>query len=391
MKMKWYVLSENESLIYPLKVNIRKMGSSIKYYLTEKNLKKELKPEEAAVIFLHESETYDIYELCGELTYTFPLTSIILITEHVDLKSAMYVGAVDVLQAPLKEIEIIEAATKAKNVIEFKLEKLPPKEVEEADGNIITVCSTKGGVGKTTISVNLAVSLAKGNVKVAIVDLDLQFGDISISLDLQPKKTIYDWIKESYEVNRGDVLSFMTKHQTGIEIMSAPTLPEFADIVTGESVSFLLERLKQHYDYIIIDTPPALIETSLVALEQSSTIFLITSMDLPTIKNGKIAIDTLELLGLKDRIKVVLNRDTPMDEMTLDTVEKILGLSVYSRIPSDYKIVVTSLNQGQPFVLTDPKASVSKGMKQLALKIIDKSDNKSEGNRFISRLLKKNK
>lgn len=367
------------------------MGSSLKYFSTEKNLKKELNAKEPSVIFLHEGSDYNIYDLCGEITFTFPHTAIILISTEVDYKSAMYVGAVDIIQSQLKEDERNQAAQKAINVIEYKLEKVPVEPEEVADGKIITVCSTKGGVGKTTISVNLAVSLAKQNYKVAIVDLDLQFGDVSISLDIHPKKTIYDWIKEAYEVGREDVSSFMTKHSTGIEIMPAPTLPEFADIVTGESVAYLLENLQRNFDIILVDTPPALIETSLVAIERSDTILLITSMDLPTIKNGKIAIDTLELLGLKDRIKVVLNRDTPMDDMDIDTVEKILGMNIYSRIPSDYKVVVISLNQGNPFVLTHPKSHVARGIEQLSLKVTDNEEANSRNNKLLKRLFSRNK
>lgn len=386
--MKWYVLSENELAIDPLKVIVRRMGSSLKYYSKETSLVKELKPDVPSVIFLREGDNYNIYDLCGEITFTFPHTAIVLISEEVDFKSAMYVGAVDVIQSKLTEDDMNQAAQKAVNVIEYKLEKVPLLKEDAKDGKIITVCSTKGGVGKTTISVNLAVSLAKANIKVAIVDLDLQFGDVSITLDLHPKKTIYDWIKESFEVGREDVLSFMTKHPTGIEVMPAPTLPEFADIVTGESVAYLLEELQKNFDFIIVDTPPALIETSLVAIERSDTILLITSMDLPTIKNGKIAIETLDLLGLKDRIRVVLNRDTPMDDMNLETVEKILGMNVYARIPSDYKVVVISLNQGNPFVLTNPKAQVSKGIEQLAIKMTDQEDS-TEKNNLFKRLFNK--
>ncbi|MBB5173481.1 AAA family ATPase [Texcoconibacillus texcoconensis] len=391
MKVKWHVLSEKESEIEPVKVQVRKTGRSVKYFSTEKNFKRQIHADEAAVIFLHEGFSYDVYDLCGELSYKYPLTAIVLITDDIDYRKAMYVGAVDTISLPLQDEDIRQAMDKATSVLEYKMENLPEEEKEEKEGKIVTVCSTKGGVGKTTISVNLAVSLAKEEKSVAIVDLDLQFGDVSISLDVQPKKTIYDWIKEVYETERQEVLSYMTKHSSGVEVMPAPTLPEFADIVTGEIVSHLLERLQKEYDFIIIDTPPALIETTLVALEQSDEIFLITSMDLPTIKNGKLAIDTLDLLGLKGRIKVVLNRDAEMEGMNRGTVENILGMSIYSRIPSDYKVVVSSLNQGNPFVIAHPRSSLSKSIEELSNKLTDKDDEKENKKGLFKRLFKKSK
>ncbi|MBU8908038.1 AAA family ATPase [Desertibacillus haloalkaliphilus] len=392
MKMRWLALADSENKLNEIKIVARRHGKVLKHFSVERNLKKNIQANQGTIIFLYESTTYDIYELCGELSFAYPLVTIILIAskEEIDLKKAMYVGAVDALETPLQEEDITQAVKKAESIIEFKTENTTQvKEKERSPAQVLTVCSTKGGVGKTTIAVNLAVSLAKQKNKVAIIDLDLQFGDVSISFDVQPKTTIYEWIKESYEVTEEKkVKPFMVTHKSGVDILSAPLLPEFAEVVNGEHVSFICEALMYEYDYIIFDTPPALVETVLVALEYSQEILLITAMDLPTLKNGKLAIETLALLGLKDRIKVVLNRDAEMEGMTIETVKNIMGIDVYSRIASDYKAVVSSLNKGEPLVLSQNKSAVAKGIVTLADKLTGKNDQPKKKPRLL-RLFKK--
>ena len=149
-------------------------------------------------------------------------------------------------------------------------------------------------------------------------------------------------------------------------------MPEYAELVTGEHVQFILTQLRERYDVILIDTPPSLVETVIVGMENADEILLITALDLPTLKNGKLAIETLTLLNLRDKIKVVLNRDAEIEGMKTDTVESILGMSIHSRVPSDYKVVISSLNRGIPFVISNPRSLVARSVFTIADKLVVK-------------------
>lgn len=394
MKVKWYFLSDDLTMVEAFKPLARITGTRVKSFFSEQELKEDLKHNKGIVLFIKESSNYDVFELCGELSISYPFISIILVLPagKIDLKKAMYVGATDVLEENFQEKDVFEAVNKAESILEMKIEKLLPAQQGQEkpkQAEVITVCSTKGGVGKTTISVNLAASLAKKDKKVVVLDLDLQFGDVSILFDLQPKKTIYEWIKESYENDDGQIKEFLSVHESGVEVLSAPLMPEFAELVNGKHIEVILQKLKEEYDYIIVDTPPALVETGLVALENSEHILLITAMDLPTLKNGKIAIETLKLLGLNDKVRVILNRDAPIENMNISVVERILGEPVSAKIPSDYKTVVSSLNKGKPFVLNEPKSSVAKGVHNLSNDILGIEKVEKEKKSFFRSFAKK--
>lgn len=331
--------------------------------------------EGESIILLGELSITDTYSVCQEITYHYPQTAVVLMLpdESIDLKKAMYSGAVDAVSI-YSDQECIKAIEKAREIADLKSQRLPQEETIE--GKVITVCSTKGGVGKTTISVNLAVACMKKNLKVAVIDLDLQFGDVSLLFDLKPKKTIYEWMKEGYEEGATSLEGYLTKDETGIEILASPHLPEYAELVTGEHIYTIIQELKKTFDVIVIDTPPSFVETSLVALENSDEILLITSLDLPSLKNGKLALDTLGILGLKDRIKVILNRDTESAELTTEMIEKVLGLPIKQRIPSDYKLVISSINKGDPFVTMAHRSPVAKSVLALADDLIGKPKQK---------------
>ncbi len=376
MKIQWIGFSEKSSPI-ELRQSLGAKGKMITWYSEIDQLEQSIYDPSGIVLFLHESETYSVYELSREISLKYPLVSIILLVSEVDYKKAMYSGAIDIVSLPVVEKEVAKAVTEAERLIEEKL-STHINRVENKQGSVITVCSTKGGVGKTTVSVNLAVALSKLNKKVVVLDLDLQFGDVAILFDVQPKKTIYEWVKECYEQDGENVQSFITSHSSGVDVLAAPLLPEFAELISGIHVTAVIEQLKKHYDFVIIDTPPSLVETVLVSLEHSDEIFLITSMDLPTLKNGKLAIETLQLLGLKDKIKIILNRDTEMEGMKVDTVEKILATKVDAKIPSDYKAVVQSFNNGMPFVYSHPKIAVSKGIVTLADEMVNGPENNTK-------------
>jgi pilus assembly protein CpaE len=379
MRINYFIHSEKRMYSTAIKMMLDDLKKYSKIFDIVVDLKSELQHSGETVVIIGPDSQDDPYELCQDLSRAYPFISVLLLLnkENIDYKKAMYAGAVDVLDIESDESEVIDSIQKAENVISLKVESLQGTK-DQKEAKVITVCSTKGGVGKTTLTVNTAVALNKQNLKVAVIDLDLQFGDVSLLFDQPSTPTIYDWVKQSYENGDKSFEPYLLKHKTGIDILAAPALPEFSELITGEHIVYLIEGMKQKYDVIVIDTPPAFVETSLVGLEHSDHILLIASLDLPAVKNGKLAIETLNLLGLKDKITVVLNRDSEMEGMTLELIENVLGMNINGRIPSDYRTVISSINKGDPFVLSAPRTPVAKAVMKITEKLIHDIPEKKE-------------
>ncbi|MCU9613529.1 AAA family ATPase [Caldibacillus lycopersici] len=393
MRMNYYVITEKQMYATAIKSLLDEIKRNNKLFETVYDLKTNLVDSKGTVVIIGPMIGQDPYQICQEISHHYPATAVLLLLkkEAIDYKKAMFSGAIDVLDIECDEADIIESVEKAEAVVRLKMDNTGLKD-DAQKGKIITVCSTKGGVGKTTISVNLATAFNKQNLKVAVVDLDLQFGDVALLFDIQPSQSIYDWVKQSFENGDRSTERFLSKHKSGIDILAAPALPEFAELINGEHISYLCERLKQEYDVIIVDTPPAFVETSLVALENSDWILLIASLDLPALKNGKLAVDTLSLLGLKEQIHVIINRDSEVEGISKEMVEDVLGMKVTGSIPSDYRTVISSINKGEPFVTLMPRTAVAKAVLAITDQLINGIPKKSEvkkKHRLFS--LKKNK
>jgi pilus assembly protein CpaE len=372
MKPNFFVISEKDMYSNAIQMLLEELHktSQIVSHLVE--LKEELTQSKGSIIIIGPTIHKSPYDICQEISRMYPTTAVLLLLQEkdLDLKKALYSGAADIVDIDSEEEEIIASINKVEEVVQQKVKGEKTAKGIVNEGKVITVCSTKGGVGKTTISANLAVAYNKQNLKVIVLDLDLQFGDVALLFDLQPARTLYDWVKQSYENGDKSYDRFLLKHKSGIDILAAPSLPEFAELVKGEHIAYLTEEFRKEYDIIIVDTPPAFVETSLVALEASDLILLIAAYDLPALKNGKLAIETLSLLGLNEKIHVIVNRDGPADGMSPELVEKVLGRKIEGSIPSDYHTVIASINKGESFVITDPRTPVAKAMMQLSEQLL---------------------
>lgn len=241
-------------------------------------------------------------------------------------------------------------------------------------GEIITVFSTKGGVGKTTLVLNLAITAAKlSNKKIAVVDGDLQFGDVAIMLNLQPTRTITNLVEEPPPWTSDLVQEYMTHHEpSGIDVLLGPSKPEYAETVQVEHVEQALQLLKEKYDYVFVDTSPLFRNIELAILDMSAMIFVVVSLELSAIKNIKLCLELLGNLNYNtEKIKLVLNRGyPPMGGIEVTDVQNGLRREVISLIPSAGKEVVSSLNKGSPFMLTDTSSDLAKAFIKLAQLIV---------------------
>src|ERR687884_579412 len=255
------------------------------------------------------------------------------------------------------------------------------------NGRILTVFSPKGGTGKTVTATNLAAAVAKfEGKKTLLLDLDLQFGDAAIMLGLEPEKTIYDLVVAPGELDTEKLAGYTTKHASGLEVLPAPLRPEDAELVTEAKLARLLEVARESYDAIVVDTSPFFHGPMLATLDRTDELLLLCGLDVPTLKNVRLSLQTLDLLSFpSDRIKLVLNRANSKVGMQRKEVESALDMTVRYEVPSD-RAVPVAVNRGNPAVLGDARADFSRAVRELAKSLVTAQAAAKERKKFLAAL-----
>lgn len=311
----------------------------------------------------------DVLNLTERIVFHRPRTFVILLAEKMDaeiLKQATKAGAHNIVEFSVSGKEFTEYIKSVYNSETTRLHSLAEKQNITWMSRVLTVFGSKGGLGKTTIATNLAVELARNGKKVALVDLDLQFGDVHIFLDIEPKDTIAELVQDVSTPNIDSVRSYMMTHSSGVHVLCAPKSPEYAEVVSPEKVQSLLSLLRSYYDYVILDTPPWLNEVTMTAIENSSTVLFITGLDISILKNSKLSLSLFESLKQKEKVRVLVNRAVEISSITLNDVQKIIGCPIWAKIPSDYKVAVSALNRGVPFIIGAPHTKLSQSVADVA-------------------------
>lgn len=302
-----------------------------------------------------------------------PAVILMLVAEAVTadlLRKGMRAGVSDVIEAPLDEAKI-EAAIEqfAHDVLSRKAPAAAAFEPRHRgeEGRIITVMSAKGGSGKTVLATNLALLLNRlPDKKVVLVDADLQFGDVCLVLQLEPRFTMVNAAHELYHLDAELLDSLLTEHPSGLKVLAAPLEPAFADDITTAGLMQMLDVLKESFDYVVVDTASMLDELILSLIEKSDDIMMLVDMDLPSVKNAKLALETLRLLKFStSNVKLVLNRSNSKAKLDNKEIEGALKMPISASIPSD-GAVAASVNEGRPVVENDPKSKVARGFESAA-------------------------
>ena len=227
------------------------------------------------------------------------------------------------------------------------------------NNQMIVFASAKGGVGKTVISVNMAVALADRGFSTCIIDGNFQFGDVNLALDIQPKLTISDLAQDDRPLTSNILGDYLQEHGSGVEILSAPLKPEFADLITPSLLQSICEKSLVQHEYLIVDLSSGLSELNITFMELASKIYIVTDLEMAALKNSKMMIKTLKLLGLGDKITIIGNRGDMEGIVKFKDVPGILEVEGIHFISNNFNTVSKSFNIGVPFVTNKPKEKIS--------------------------------
>ena len=231
---------------------------------------------------------------------------------------------------------------------------------------MICVLGPKGGTGKTLVSTNLAVTLALNGGRPVLIDLDLQFGDVGLALGLRPDKTIYDLARSGGSLDEDKLDAYLVRHPSGLRVLLAPTRPDQASAVTVDFLRDVFTTLRSMSDHVIVDTPPGFTPEVIAAIDASSDVCIVGMLDSLSLKNTKLGLETLELMGYNPgQISLVLNRADTRVGITHEDVEAIIGRAPEVFVPSDRQIPI-SVNEGTPIVIHDERSEAARAFHHLA-------------------------
>ena len=295
------------------------------------------------------------------------------------LRRSMLAGAREFLVKPFSSDELVSSIRQVHDREKDKATRLAERPAGTASdtgrepGRIVTVFSPKGGVGRTTVAVNLAVVAASEmGKKVALVDASFQFGDVGVLLNLNPKnKSIADLIPDMAEGDPEMIDQVLVTHSSGLRVMLAPPSPEMSELITTAFLRRVLERLRDTHDLVIVDSWPWFHDTTLGLLDLSDEILALLTLEITNIKNIRLFLEVADQLGYPaGKIKLVLNRADSALGIRVSDVEHSIGRRIDETIVSDGRSVVYALNRGVPFVTSNREAQVSQDIIRLARSVI---------------------
>jgi pilus assembly protein CpaE len=328
-------------------------------------------PAENLVVIGPEVAIRDALGFASDMRMMRPAVGVILIRERVDV--AMLIEA---LRAGVREVvpagdryALAAACRRSREVSHQQRTTIVPGAGAEPapEGQIVTVFAAKGGCGKTTLAVNLGVALAAvGGNRVCVVDMDLAFGDVALTVQLDPARTITDALPMAGHLDTTGASSLLTPYRPGLEMLLAPVTPGDAEKISPALMGELLTVLRGLFDYIVVDTPPQLSEHVLTALDASTHHVLLTTPDVSALKNLRVTLDMLDLLSYPSQIRsVVLNRSDSKVGLSMEDVEGVVRWPIAARIPSSRDVPI-SINRGTPITVSTPRHPVSQAINRLA-------------------------
>lgn len=302
------------------------------------------------VIFGYAKNEKTRFDIAQEVYIKLKGCTFIMMNEVVDvpfMQKAMQVGIRLVFPDSVARMDLRAAI---RDGVEFERKRFVGEKQKATDCRVFSFFSGKGGVGKTTVSVNVALGLQMKGAKVLIIDGDLQFGDVNLHLDLEPKDTISELVQERDMAQAEIIRNFITIHRSGLGVLCAPKSPEYAEYVTGKHMEIIISAMRPYYDYIIIDLPNALNDIAISCAENSEKLFIVCAQEISSLKNAKMCVNVLDSLQLKDKAQLVISRAFDKSMIKVKDFESVLNMKVAHIIPDDSKNMLACLNKGTPVI-----------------------------------------
>jgi pilus assembly protein CpaE len=313
----------------------------------------------------------DGIQVTEKLLQDVPYAQVVMLSVQSEadyMRRAMLAGARDFIAKPPSGEELIrtirvvgERAKEQKEKLARPVQPVLPPGTSQLpggtgglEGKVITVYSAKGGVGCTMVATNMALGLHTDETPSVLVDASLQFGDVSVFMNLQVKNSIVDLAARAEELDPDYVDDVLMTHDSGLKVLAAPPRPEMADEVQAEQLRRVLQFLKRNYAYTIVDTSSDMDDVTLAVLDATDLLVVLATPDIPAIKDSRLLFDLLSVLDFpRDRICFVLNKMERKTGISAEAVTENLKRPVEGQIPSEEKLVATSINKGVPLILGD--------------------------------------
>jgi pilus assembly protein CpaE len=313
----------------------------------------------------------DGIEVTEALLKEVPYAQVVMLSVQSEadyMRRAMLAGARDFIAKPPSGDELIRTIRVVSERAKEQKEKLSAPvpairvpgtapfggETGQLEGKLLAVYSSKGGVGCTMLATNMALGLNTEETPAVIVDANLQFGDVAVSLNLQVKNSLVDLAARSDELDRDYVEDVLITHETGLKVLAAPPRPEMADEVQADQLRRVLQFLKRNFAYVIVDTSSTIDDVTLAVLDGCDVLMVVATPDIPSIKDSRLLFDLLSVLEFpRERVFFVLNKMERKTGISAEAVAENLKRPVEAEIPSDERIVSASMNKGVPLILGD--------------------------------------
>jgi pilus assembly protein CpaE len=322
------------------------------------------------------------YEISEKLSMEYPELAIIILEDELEeetIHKAFFAGSKDIIIKPINPSNLIDSIYKANQITKKKAvihkESSVKSKKKSKLGQVITVFSTKGGVGRTFIATNLAIVLARRNKeeRAVLVDLDLENGNIALALNILPRYTVSDIVDDIRNINQEDIESYLTPHESGLWVLPANSHPMMNEFINSEHIDIIIRILQNTFDYVIIDMPGRFCETVNPAISSADYLLMIVTPEISAIRNIKAALISLNQLNYpKSKIKLVLNK-AERNEIKFKDIASILNYNIFAMLTADHRRAVSTMNMGIPFVVKNPHSGLSKDINNMVKKMFSPS------------------
>lgn len=313
----------------------------------------------------------NIFSFVQDVLSTVHGTMMVLATDNITVELVNKAAGYGIRKViPLNDITDEQFSAELQQVYDLERQRsLDTNEGKKTRCKVLGFFSGKGGTGKTTVAVNTAINLARAGKRVMLVDLDLQFGDVAISLDSDFKYSIVDLVQDRGGITIENINSFAMDHSSGMRVLCAPKSSEFAEYIQVSHVEKIIDIMRPYYEYVIIDMAASFSEVTITACENCGEIYMVYNNDILSLKNAKMCHDILDQLHQKDKLQFIINKYEKGLIKPAD-FSKMFGKDIYYVIPSDSKTAISSINKGMPVVISQPRSSLANALNHMTDKII---------------------